>query len=127
MTSPTRTVGKAVPYGVYDLSANTGWVTVGNDGDTAGVRRRHPAAAGGASVGTGRPIPTRQRLHDHRGQRWRQRQPAPHLEDRTCHSGRPRTGLAMSVCHLPPGTSKWNKIEHRLFSADHPQLAGQGP
>jgi transposase len=107
-----KDLGKALPYGVYDQTANTGWVSVGVDHDTAEfavetLRRWwrnmgsqvHPAAKrllitadGGGSNGT------RRRL-------WKvELQP---LAD--------ETGLRVSVCHFPPGTSKWNKIEHRMF------------
>jgi len=105
--------GKAVPYGVYDLTRNEGWVSVGIDHDTASfavhaIRRwwrvmGRPAypdttallitADAGGSNGS------RVRLW-----KWELQQFAN------------RTGLAITVCHFPPGTSKWNKIEHRLFS-----------
>ena len=105
--------GKAVPYGVYDLTRNAGWVSVGIDHDTARFavhtirrwwkgmgRRAYPdttallitADAGGSNG-------SRVRLW-----KWELQQFAN------------RTGLAITVCHFPPGTSKWNKIEHRLFS-----------
>jgi len=105
--------GKAIPYGVYDLHRNEGWVSVGIDHDTAtfavnAIRRwwkvmgrpAYPEArsllitadAGGSNG-------TRLRLWKWELQRFAN-----------------RTGLAISVCHFPPGTSKWNKIEHRLFS-----------
>ena len=106
-------LGRATPYGVYDLAANAGWINVGLDHDTAAfavesIRRwwqrggqgRYPQAQrllitadGGGSNGS------RLRLW-----KWELQQ----LAD--------ETGLAISVCHFPPGTSKWNKIEHRLFS-----------
>jgi hypothetical protein len=106
-------LGRAVPYGVYDLAANTGWVSVGVDYDTAefavqAIRRwwqeegqaRYPGAKrltitadGGGSNGS------RVRL-------WKRE--LQHLSD--------ELGLEITVRHLPPGTSKWNKIEHRLFS-----------
>ncbi len=106
-------LGRANPYGIYDLAHNTGWVNVGVDHDTAAfavasIRRwwagmgrdLYPAATtlqiladGGGSNGS------RVRL-------WK-------LELQTLAD---ELGLAMAVCHLPPGTSKWNKIEHRLFS-----------
>src|SRR4249920_2081811 len=77
------------------------------------VRREHPA---GLVEHPWTPrLPRHRPTVDHRGQRWRQRQPAPHLEDRTCRPGRrDRPGHQ----RLPPtsGPSKWNKIEHRLFS-----------
>ena len=108
-----KKLGKAIPYGVYDLAANTGWVSVGIDHDTAvfaveTIRRwwrnlgqpLYPEATellitadGGGSNGT------RCRL-------WKVA-----LADLVNE-----TGLSISVCHYPPGTSKWNKIEHRLFS-----------
>ncbi len=106
-------LGRAVPYGVYDLAANAGWVSVGVDGDTAAfavqtIRRwwqdvgqpRYPnaklltiTADGGGSNGS------RVRLWKRELQR---------LAD--------ELSLEITVHHLPPGTSKWNKIEHRLFS-----------
>jgi transposase len=107
------TLGRASPYGIYDLARDTGWVNVGIDHDTAAfavesIRRWwtgmgqavYPHATrllicadGGGSNGS------RVRLWKLELQR---------LAD--------ETGLAIQVCHLPPGTSKWNKIEHRLFS-----------
>jgi len=110
---PEKGVGKAIPYGVYDLASNEGWVSVGIDHDTArfataSVRRwwqemgvgRFPRASklmitadGGGSNGS------RNRL-------WKVA--LQELAD--------ALGLRLEVCHFPPGTSKWNKIEHRLFS-----------
>jgi hypothetical protein len=106
-------LGRVTPYGVYDVAANAGWVSVGIDHDTAafavasirswwekvGQARYGPSgrllitADGGGSNGS------RVRLWKLELQR---------LAD--------ETGLRISVCHFPPGTSKWNKIEHRLFS-----------
>ncbi|MFZ2445452.1 MAG: ISAzo13 family transposase [Syntrophobacteraceae bacterium] len=108
-----KNLGKINPYGVYDATANVGWVSVGVDHDTAEfavetLRRwwekmglaRYPKATellitadGGGSNGS------RVRLWKVALQR---------LAD--------LTGLRISVCHFPPGTSKWNKIEHRMFS-----------
>jgi hypothetical protein len=108
-----RQLGKVNPYGVYDLAADAGWVSVGTDHDTAAfavetIRRwwntlganAYPTASrllitadGGGSNGS------RTRL-------WK-------TELATLAS---QLGLTITVCHLPPGTSKWNKIEHRLFS-----------
>ncbi len=105
-------LGKAIPYGVYDLAADPGWVSVGIDHDTAEFAvetlrrwwqrmgcRTYPRAKrllitadGGGSNGT------RCRLWKVELQR---------LAD--------EIGLDISVCHFPPGTSKWNKIEHRMF------------
>jgi hypothetical protein len=107
-----RELGKVSPYGVYDIAANTGYVNVGIDNDTAqfavhSIRRwrdvmgrdRYPdmnqlmiTADGGGSNGS------RVRLFKIEPQ---------NLAD--------ETGLTLRVCHYPPGTSKWNKIEHRLF------------
>jgi hypothetical protein len=107
-------LGKAVPYGVYDVTANTGWVNVGTDADTGqfaveSIRRWWNAVGNTAH-------PERPQGADHRRLRRVQRQPAPAVEDR---AGQPRaeTGLEITVLHLPPGTSKWNRVEHRLFSA----------
>jgi len=117
-----REKGKAIPYGVYDLGRNLGWVSVGVDHDTATFavatirrwwrelgRRHYPhatslliAADSGGSNGV------RLRLW-----KWELQQLAQ------------QTGLAISVCHLPPGTSKWNKIEHRLFSFISQNWRGQ--
>jgi transposase len=106
-------MGKAIPYGVYDLGANEGWVSVGDDADTAGFavatigrwwaqmgRQRYPKAtrllicadAGGSN--------------GYRIRAWKVELAKLAKE----------TGLEITVAHFPPGTSKWNKIEHRLFS-----------
>ena len=105
--------GKAIPYGVYDLQRNEGWVSVGIDHDTAhfavnAIRRwwqrmGRSAYPGAASLlitaDAGGSNGTRLRLWKWELQRFAT-----------------RTGLPITVCHFPPGTSKWNKIEHRLFS-----------
>ena len=108
-----KTLGKAIPYGVYDVTHNEGWVSVGIDHDTArfaseALRRwwkkmgskRYPKAQellitadGGGSNAS-------------RSGLWKAALQG--LAD--------RIGLKLRVCHFPPGTSKWNKIEHRLFS-----------
>jgi len=107
-----KQLGKAIPYGVYDVAANAGWVSVGIDHDTAAFavasvrhwweqmgRATYPHAtellitadSGGSNSSHTRLWKTElQRLAD-------------------------ETGLRISVCHFPPGTSKWNTIEHRLF------------
>jgi hypothetical protein len=107
-----ETLGKVIPYGVYDLTTNRGWVSVGIDHDTAefaleSLRRwwqhmgskTYPKAKkvlitadGGGSNGS------RCRLWKVELQRWAD-----------------ETGLRLWVSHFPPGTSKWNKIEHRMF------------
>ncbi|MGI0129310.1 MAG: ISAzo13 family transposase [Thermoplasmata archaeon] len=105
--------GKAVPYGVYDLTRNSGWVSVGIDHDTASFavntirrwwrkmgRTAYPNATSLLiTADSGGSNSTRSRLWKLELQRWAN-----------------RTGLTIRVCHFPPGTSKWNKIEHRLFS-----------
>jgi hypothetical protein len=108
-----KKLGKVIPYGVYDLLNNQGWVSVGIDHDTAQFavnsirlwwnrmgRRRFPRASellitadGGGSNG-------------YRSRLWKVTLQS--LADALC--------LRLHVCHFPPGTSKWNKIEHRLFS-----------
>ena len=108
-----RDGGQAIPYGIYDVAANTGFVNVGTDRNTAALavesvrrwwdligRDAYPAAArllvtcdAGGSNG------------------WRNRAWKAGLARLAAE-----TGLEITVCHFPPGTSKWNKIEHRLFS-----------
>jgi transposase len=110
---PSDAAGKAIPYGIYDLGANTGWVSVGTDHDTSAfavetLRRwwradgsaRHPEArrllicadSGGSNAA--------------RARAWK-------VELARLAA---QTGLEVTVCHYPPGTSKWNKVEHRLFA-----------
>jgi len=110
---PDPEVPKAVPYGIYDIGNNTGWVNVGVDADTAEFavesirqwwrwmgKKRYPKAkdilicadSGGSN-----------------GYRC-------HLWKRELHKLASQQKLRITVCHFPPGTSKWNKIEHRLFS-----------
>ena len=110
---PDPKVGKAIPYGIYDVGRNAGWVNVGQDHDTASfavasLRRWWQAI--GPKV-----YPEAKRLlicadgggsNGYRIRLWKVELQA--LAD--------ETGLEIVVCHLPPGTSKWNKIEHRLFA-----------
>jgi hypothetical protein len=106
-------LGRAIPYGIYDETNNEGWVSVGDVADTAefavnsirswwhrmGAQRFGDAtrllitADAGGSNG-------------HRVRAWKK-----HLGDLAAE-----TGLEITVCHYPPGTSKWNRIEHRMFS-----------
>ncbi len=110
---PSLAVGTAIPYGAYDVQRNEGFVNVGMSHDTAEFaveslrrwwrlfgRRRYPRAKalllcadGGGSNGS-------------RNRAWKY-----HLQHLADH-----LGVAITVCHYPPGTSKWNKIEHRMFS-----------
>jgi hypothetical protein len=109
---PGDSVGKAVPYGIYDITANTGWVNVGTDHDTAAfavesIRRWWHDAGTHDYPGAGRLLITADAggSNGYRCRAWKAELAALAAE----------TGLAITVCHLPPGTSKWNKIEHRLF------------
>ena len=106
-------LGKVNPYGVYDVAADTGWVSVGVDHDTSAFAV-HTIRSWWIAVG-GRGYPDATRLlitadgggsNGYRTRLWKTELAALAAE----------TGLAITVCHLPPGTSKWNKIEHRLFS-----------
>ena len=110
---PDRELGKAIPYGVYDLAANAGWVNVGTDHDTAAfavesIRRWWNAAGRGDYPQARRLLITADAggSNGHRTRAWK-------TELAALAAG---TGLEVTVCHFPPGTSKWNKIEHRLFS-----------
>ncbi|MEU5324641.1 ISAzo13 family transposase [Streptomyces sp. NPDC021056] len=106
-------LGKAVPYGIYDLAANTGWVNVGTDHDTAAfavesIRRWWRGQGRVAYRQATRLLITADAggSNGYRTRAWK-------LELARLAA---ETGLTITVCHLPPGTSKWNKIEHRLFS-----------
>ena len=109
---PDAELGKAIPYGIYDVAANAGWVSVGADHDTAefavetlrrwwremgqpsypGAKRLLVTCDGGGS-------------NSSRSRLWK-------LELQGLAD---ELGLRVSVCHFPPGTSKWNKVEHRMF------------
>jgi Rhodopirellula transposase DDE domain len=106
-------LGKAIPYGVYDLAANTGWVGVGTDHDTAAfavatLARWWDTIGQTAYPGAAKLLITADcgGSNGYRIRQWKTELAALAA----------RTGLEITVCHLPPGTSKWNKIEHRLFS-----------
>ncbi len=103
---PNPELGKAIPYGVYDLTANAGWVSVGHDTAAFAVetlrrwwrqmgRLLYPDAK--------RLLITADGSNNSRNRLWK----LQHLAD--------ELGLKVSVAHFPPGTSKWNKIEHRMF------------
>jgi transposase len=110
---PSMAAGKAIPYGIYDIAKDTGFVSVGIDRDTAqfsvaairawwdqlGSQRYPQATSLQITADCGGSNGNRTRLWKTELQR---------LAD--------DTGLEISVCHFPPGTSKWNKVEHRLFS-----------
>jgi transposase len=106
-------VPHAIPYGIYDLAADRGWVNVGMDHDTsafavASIRRWWTARGNGDHPGASRLLITADcgGSNSYRYRMWK-----AELADFAAE-----TGLAVTVCHFPPGTSKWNKIEHRLFS-----------
>ncbi|MET9338207.1 ISAzo13 family transposase [Nonomuraea sp. NPDC003804] len=106
-------VEQAIPYGIYDISANTGWVNVGIDHDTstfavASIRRWWQARGRLDYPDASRLLITADAggSNSYRFRVWKAELAALAAE----------TGLAITVCHFPPGTSKWNKIEHRLFS-----------
>ena len=111
---PDPMVPKAVPYGIYDLAANTGWVSVGRDGDTAAFAvetlRRWWARVGAPTYPGARRLLVCADAGGSNGYRVR-------LWKLGLAGLATEIGLPITVCHFPPGTSKWNKIEHRLFSA----------
>jgi hypothetical protein len=105
-------LGKVIPYGVYDLTHNEGWVSVGIDHDTAEFAAeailRWWRRMGRRRFGRARELMITADCGGSNGNRSRLWKIAlQRLAD--------RTGLTLNVCHFPPGTSKWNKIEHRLF------------
>ena len=111
--SPDEQLGKAIPYGVYDLAADAGWVSVGTDHDTAAfavesIRRWWNAAGRDTYPGARRLLVTADAggSNGYRTRAWKAELAAFALQ----------AGLEVTVCHFPPGTSKWNRIEHRLFS-----------
>ncbi|MFH9742648.1 ISAzo13 family transposase [Streptomyces roseolus] len=106
-------LGKAIPYGIYDLAANTGWVNVGTDHDTAAFAVESIRRWWHDQGRTDYPHASRLLITADAGgsNGYRTRAWKLHLARLAAE-----TGLVITVCHLPPGTSKWNKIEHRLFS-----------
>jgi transposase len=106
-------LGKAIPYGVYDIGRNVGWVSVGVDHDTGAFAvatiRRWWRELGSAAYPRARSICVFADGGGSNGSRVR-------LWKWELQKLADETGLVISVSHLPPGTSKWNKIEHRLFS-----------
>jgi hypothetical protein len=106
-------MGKAIPYGVYDIGADEGWVSVGNDADTAGFAVS-TIGRWWAQMGKARyPEATRLLVCADAGGSNGYRVRAWKVELAKLAN---ETGLEITVCHFPPGTSKWNKIEHRMFS-----------
>ncbi len=105
--------GKAIPYGVYDLSRDEGWVSVGIDHDTASFAAK---AIGRWWKVMGEPVYPRASSLLITADAGGSNGPRVRLWKWELQRFANRTGLAITVCHFPPGTSKWNKIEHRLFS-----------
>jgi hypothetical protein len=108
-----KELGKAAPYGVYDLAQNAGWVSVGVDHDTSAFAvetiRRWWYSMGQQAYPEAKKLLITADSGGSNGSRVRLwKLELQRLAD--------DTGIEISVCHLPPGTSKWNKIEHRLFS-----------
>jgi hypothetical protein len=110
---PDEQLGKVTPYGIYDVAANTGFVNVGTDHDTAAfaaesIRRWWEQAGQDAYPRARRLLITADAggSNGYRTRAWK-------MELAALAAG---TGLEITCCHFPPGTSKWNKIEHRLFS-----------
>jgi transposase len=114
--------GKAIPYGVYDLTRNAGWVSVGVDHDTATFAVR---TIGRWWRRMGRPRYRRARSLLITADAGGSNGPRVRLWKWELQRLANRTHLAITVCHLPPGTSKWNKIEHRLFSYISTNWRGQ--
>src|SRR6266516_123035 len=106
-------VEQAIPYGIYDITRDSGWVNVGTDHDTSvfaveSIRRWWRARGREEYPGAARLLITADAggSNSYRYRVWKSELAALAAE----------TGLVITVCHFPPGTSKWNKIEHRLFS-----------
>jgi len=106
------TLGKVIPYGVYDLARNTGWVNVGVDHDTPAFAVESIARWWRSMGKRAYPDATKLLITADGGGSNAARSRLWKLELQQLAD---RSGLAISVSHFPPGTSKWNKIEHRLF------------
>jgi hypothetical protein len=106
-------LGRAAPYGVYDVTQNAGWVSVGVDHDTAAFAaqsiRRWWESMGAEAYPKAVKLLITADSGGSNGARVR-------LWKLELQKLADETGLEITICHLPPGTSKWNKIEHRLFS-----------
>ncbi len=110
---PDAEVPKAIPYGVFDVGANEGWMSVGDDHDTAAFAvnaiRRWWQAMGAQRYPTATTLMVTADAGGSNGYRNR-------LWKAELAKLAAETGLVITVCHYPPGTSKWNKVEHRMFS-----------
>ena len=119
---PSQAVGKAIPYGVYDIAANEGFVNVGITAEMRSSRSHRSAPGGRTSVRSATPPPRSLQItadsgggNGNRFRLWKTE--LQELAD--------ETGLTIRVCHFPPGTSRWNQIERRLFC--HISQTWRGP
>ena len=107
-----KELGKAIPYGIYDMGRNQGWVSVGIDHDTAQFAVQSIWSwwkqMGQQCYPDGKELLITADAGGSNGYRTR-------LWKRELQRLADETGLTITICHLPPGTSKWNKIEHRMF------------
>jgi len=110
---PSPDVPRAYPYGIYDLARNTGFVNVGMDHDTGAFA---VASIRGWWRSEGRSLYSQARVLLITADGGGSNGPRLRLWKLELQKFADETGLAISVCHFPPGTSKWNKVEHRLFS-----------
>lgn len=105
--------GKVSPYGIYDLTCNSGWINLGTDSDTAAFAvesiRRWWDKMGRSNYPAAQTLLITADSGGSNGYRIR-------LWKKELQQFADDSGLAITICHFPPGTSKWNKIEHRLFS-----------
>lgn len=108
-----KELGRATPYGIYDIGSNTGWVNVGIDHDTAEFAvesiRRWWRSMGSQTYPHAKRLLVTADAGGSNGSRLR-------LWKLELQKFADETGLRIAICHFPPGTSKWNRIEHRLFS-----------
>jgi len=119
---PLPALGKVSPYGIYDLTQNQGWVNLGIDHDTAAfavesIRRWWNGAGQARYAGTTHLLITADGGGSNGSRRRLWKWELQRLAD--------EIGLTITVCHYPPGTSKWNKIEHRLFAFISQNWRGQ--
>lgn len=119
---PSEAVGRAVPYGIYDAMRNVGRVYVGQSADTPEFAVDAIAAWCASELPLAYPGATQLLIQADSGgsNSARSRVWKAHLQTEVAD----RFGLTVTVCHYPPGTSKWNPIEHRLFSAISQTWAG---
>jgi hypothetical protein len=108
-----KELGKGIPYGVYDMNSNEGWVSVGTDHDTAEFAVETISRWWKNMGSIGYPNATELLITADGGG---SNGSSPKLWKSELSKFSKRSGLKITMSHLPPGTSKWNKIEHRMFS-----------